>query len=280
MRLKVDARARAILRRLPVVNVYSLAELLLLALLAVQAARLLWTVVTPIAPLGDWRPAQPSLPGSPADILSGFDPFFRISGSQQAPAQVTALQLTLFGTRVDEAMGRGSAILAGADGVQNSVSVGQEVAPGVTLKAVFFDHITLDRGGASEDLFLDQSGGGAAAAAPTSGQPAAAPGAPPPPPPPAGGVTTAQIQADIGFIPRIEGGRVAGLVVRSQGSGAAFRAAGLRDGDIVTALGGRPATGAGDLERVAQDYAKGGSVPMTVERGGQTLALALPVAPR
>lgn len=278
MRLKVDARARAILRRLPVVNVYSVAELALLALLAVQSARLLWTVVTPIAPLGDWRPAQPSLPGSPADILSGFDPFFRVSGAQAATAQVTSLQLTLFGIRVDEAMGRGSAILAGPDGVQNSVSVGQEVASGVTLKAVYFDHITLDRGGASEDLFLDQSGGAAATPATAApGQPAAMPGASPPP---VGAVTTAQIQADIGFIPRIEGGRVAGMVVRSQGSGAAFRAAGLQDGDIVTALGGRSATGAGDLERVAQDYAKGGSVPMTVERGGQTLSLSLPVAPR
>ena len=48
MRLKLDARGRAILRRLPSVNVYSAAELLLLAGLAVQAARLVWTIVTPV----------------------------------------------------------------------------------------------------------------------------------------------------------------------------------------------------------------------------------------
>ena len=39
MRLKLDVRARRLLRRLPVVNVYSVAELALMAGLAVQGAR-------------------------------------------------------------------------------------------------------------------------------------------------------------------------------------------------------------------------------------------------
>jgi hypothetical protein len=158
MRLKLDARARRILRRMPVVNVYSVVELALLAGLAVQCARLAWTIVTPITPLGDWRPAAPMVVGSPADILRGFDPFFRLGGTAGAPATVTSLQLTLFGTRMDEAMGRSSAIIAGPDGVQQSVAVGDEIQPGVRLKAVAFDHVTIDRGGADEDLFLDQSG--------------------------------------------------------------------------------------------------------------------------
>ena len=50
MRLRFDARTRRILRRLPVVNVYSLAELVLIGGLAIQSARLFWTIVTPIAP--------------------------------------------------------------------------------------------------------------------------------------------------------------------------------------------------------------------------------------
>lgn len=276
MRLTFDARARAILRRIPVVNVYSLAELALLALLAVQCARLLWVVVTPIAPLGAWRPVEPTTIGAPGDILSGFDPFFRISG-RQGPAAVTSLDVKLFGIRIDEAMGRGSAIVAGADGVQRSVSVGEEVAPGVRLKAVAFDHVTLDRGGASEDLFLDQSGGAPAAPAPAGGGAAslaaAAPAA-------GGGITIEQMRAGISAIPRIDGGRVSGLVVRGQGDGGAFRAAGLRDGDVVTALGGRPVTGQGDFERLARERAGGGQVPITVERGGQTLSLSVAVAPK
>ncbi|WP_375243276.1 type II secretion system protein N [Sphingomonas parapaucimobilis] len=276
MRLRLDARGRRWLRRLPVVNVYSVAELALMAVLAVQGARLLWVIVTPVSPLGEWRPLAPAIAGSTSAILEGFDPFFRLQGQQAAPAAVTTLQLTLFGTRLDEASGRGSAILAGPDGVQRSVSVGEEIQPGVTLKAVAFDHITIDRGGATEDLYLDQSDAPPAAAG------ASAPGAPsvqaPGSVPPAGGVAIAQLRSDIGFIPRLDGGRVSGLVVRSQGSGAAFRAAGLREGDIVTALGGRPVTGPGDLDRLAADFAQGGSLSITVERGDQTLPLSLQIA--
>lgn len=274
MRLRLDARGRRWLRRLPVVNVYSVAELALMAVLAVQGARLLWVIVTPVSPLGEWRPLAPAIAGSPSAILEGFDPFFRLQGQQGAPAAVTNLQLTLFGTRLDEASGRGSAILAGADGVQRSVSVGEEIQPGVTLKAVAFDHITIDRGGRSEDLYLDQSDAPPATPAAQGAAPVPAPGSVPP----QGGVALAQLRSDIGFIPRLDGGRVSGLVVRPQGSGVAFRAAGLREGDIVTALGGRPVTGPGDLDRLASDFAQGGSLSITVERGDQTLPLALQIA--
>ena len=290
MRLKFDAPARRILRRLPVVNVYSVAELLLLAGLAVQGARLAWTVLTPVAPLGDWRPAALVVPGLPGSILAGFDPFFRLEATQQGPALVTALSLTLFGTRVDEASGRGSAIIAGADGVQNSIAVGDEIQPGVTLKAVAFDHVTIDRGGAEEDLFIVQSDTTPASPEAT-GTPAPggytppviqSPGAMQPPPPPIGpaasGVPVAQLRSEIGFIPRIDAGRISGLVVRSQGTGAVFRQAGLRDGDVGTSIGGRPVTGQGDLERVTADFARGGNIPITVERGSNTLPLAITIA--
>ncbi|WP_293878052.1 MULTISPECIES: type II secretion system protein N [unclassified Sphingomonas] len=276
MRLNIDARTRRILRRLPVVNVYSLAELLLIAGLATQCARLLWTLVTPVSPLGDWRPAEISVPGRPYDVLAGFDPFFRLGGAQPGPATVTALQLTLFGIRVDEASGRGSAIVAGADNVQKSIAVGEEIQPGVRLKAVAFDHITIDRGGTTEDLFLVQSdapqgGPPPGVPAPAGALPVVGQAAPPP-------IAANQIRGEIGFIPRIDGGRISGLVVRPQGTGNLFRTAGLREGDVVTAIGGRPVTGPQDLDRVTADFAGGGNIPITVERGTQTLALAITIA--
>ena len=281
MRLKLDARTRRILRRLPVVNVYSMAELVLLAGLATQVARLMWTLATPVSPLGDWRPADVSVPGRPYDVLAGFDPFFRLGGAQPGPATVTALQLTLFGIRVDEASGRGSAIVAGPDNVQKSVGVGEEIQPGVRLKAVAFDHITIDRGGTSEDLFLVQSDAPGAAPASAPGALPAPPGvAPPPGQPAAPAVAANQIRSEIGFIPRIDAGRVSGLVVRPQGTGTLFRTAGLREGDVVTAIGGRPVTGPQDLDRVTADFAGGGAIPITVERGQQTLALAITIASR
>lgn len=275
MRLKFDARARAILRRLPVVNVYSVTELALLAVLAAQGARLLWAIVTPVAPLGAWLPAGVAAPASVVASLTEFDPFYRVSGAQQAgPAVVTSLQLTLYGVRIDEAQGRGSAIIAGPDGVQNSISVGDEVAPGVILKSVAFDHVTLERGGVAEDLFLDQSGGtGGGAVAPAPGT-----GAAPAAAAPAGGAVNAeQLRTDINVIPRIDGGRISGLTVRGQGRGA-FQAAGLRDGDVVTQIGGNPIQGAADLERLVAGAAATGTLTMTVERGGQTVPLTVAVA--
>lgn len=279
MKLTFDARARAILKRLPAVNAYSVLEIMLLAGLAVQVARLAWVMVTPVAPLGEWRPAGPTIPMAPADVLRGADPFYRGGDPDGAPAVVTSLHLTLYGTRINEATGRGSAILAGPDGVQKSVAVGEEVAPGVVLKEVAFDHVTLDRGGAREDLFLDQSNGGGAGA---GAAPVSAPAAATAPQALAAGEPIAlnRFQADIGFVPRIDGGRIIGLVVRPQGSAAAFRAAGLMEGDIVTAIGGRPVNSPADFDAILGGLKNGGTLSLTVLRGGQSVPLSVPVAPR
>jgi general secretion pathway protein C len=267
MRLQLDARARRWLQRLPVVNLYSLAELALMAVLAAQLARLFWAIVTPVEPLGEWRPAPLILPASPVDTLTSFDPFFRLSGATAGPAVVTSLQLKLFGIRIDDATGRGAAIVAGPDGLQRSVSVGEEVSPGVRLSAVAFDHITLDRGGAKEDLFLDQSTQ-VTPAVTSTGSPA-----------PSAGVPAASLRQEIGFIPRIDGGRLSGLVLRPQGTGAVFAQAGLQEGDVLTSLAGRPVTGPDDVDRVGRDFPNGGNVPISVERGGRTLPLAITIAP-
>jgi general secretion pathway protein C len=278
MRLSFNPRARALMRRLQVVNVYSLFELIFLGLLAIQCARLVWAVVTPVSPLGDWRVAQPGVPGSPAAILRGFDPFFRTSntGGASQPT-VTTLQLKLFGTRSNDASGLGSAIIAGPDGLQKSVGVGEEIVPGATLKAVAFDHVTIDRGGVSEDLYIDQSGGApgdappADIAAPSAGAPLASL------PPGAAGITAAQLKSDIAFIPRIDGGRVTGLVVRPQGAAAAFKAIGLKEGDVVTAAGGRPIAGPADIDRLISGLAPGTNLSITVERGADVLPLAVTI---
>lgn len=279
MRLEIDSRARALLRRVPLVRVYSLVELALMALLAWQVARLIWVIVTPVDPVGRWRLPQAGMGSGAEAMLRGFDPFFRLSAAAPgAPATVvTPLQLTLFGTRLDGASGRGAAIIAGADNVQASYSVGEEVAPGVTLKQVAFDHVVLVRGGRDETLFIDQSAAAAAitrpgtavgAAAPAGGE-GAAPDAP---------ITAARLRGEIGFIPRIDGGKVSGLVVRPQGDGMLFRKIGLKEGDIVTQIGGRPISGPADVEALQSQFAKGGNISLTVERGADVLPLVVSVA--
>ncbi|MFZ5793711.1 MAG: type II secretion system protein N [Sphingomonas sp.] len=279
MRLVLDARARSVLRRVPVTKVYSALELLLIAVLAVQGARLVWTVVTPVGAIGVWRPAHSGFAGAPQALLSSFDPFFRISGGDAAgPAVVTSLQLTLFGTRVDEAQGGGSAIIAGPDGVQQSVGVGQEIMPGVRLKAVAFDHVTIDRNGASEDLFLVQPETPPVATPAPAAPPLVGGGPVRPMPSAPSGITFAQLRSDVGFIPRIDNGRVTGLTVRSQGSGMAFRTAGLHEGDVVTQIAGKPVGGTGDIERLAAQFAKGGQLSVAVERGKDTIPLSITIA--
>ena len=174
MRMVLNPRAARLLQRAARANRWTLLELALLSLLALQCARLLWTVATPVGPLGDWKPAEEASAAPTTALAASFDPFFRLT-RETGPAVVTALNLKLHGIRQDQASGRGSAIIATPDGRQRSFVVGEEIMPGVTLAAVAFDGVTISRGGATEQLFMDQS--------PIADAPAAADASPAPPAP-------------------------------------------------------------------------------------------------
>lgn len=286
MRLEIDARARNLLRLVPLTRLYSSLELALMGVLAWQTAQFGWALVTPVNPVGAWRLPTPGMGSAARETLRSFDPFFRLdAGTPAAQANVvTSLQLTLFGTRMDSATGRGGAIIAGPDGEQKSYAVGDEVAPGATLSKVAFDNVTILRGGREETLYIDQSGatapasgGGAVGASPTPGDGDATVGGRGAQSNPAG-ISLAQLRSEVGFIPRIDAGRVSGLVVRPQGSGATFRKIGLREGDIVTQIGGRPVTGPGDIEALSTQFARGGNISITVERGADVLPLVITVS--
>jgi len=244
------------------------------ALLVWQSVRLLWVLLTPVSPLGAWQP-QAAVIASPAErraLFTSLDPFFRGAAQGPAAATVTSAGLTLFGINLNEATGGGSAIIAGEDGVQMSYAVGDDIAPGLKLAGVAFDHVLLDRGGARESLFLDQSG-----EAPVAG---AATPLPAPTPEiganPAGGeLTAAALKVGVGFAPRTENGRVTGIAVQPQGDGATFRAAGLRPGDVIRAVGGRPIGSAGDAAALANQLAPGARIALEVERGASVVPVAI-----
>lgn len=114
-------------------------------------ARAIWLALTPAGALGVPPAAAPASPAA----LAAIDPFFP---QNAAPADaVSSLDLVLVGTRVDAASAQGSAIIATPDGNQISVAVGEEIMPGVRLAGVAFESVTLDRGGARETLYIDQS---------------------------------------------------------------------------------------------------------------------------
>ncbi|MGQ0589736.1 MAG: type II secretion system protein N [Sphingosinicella sp.] len=269
-------RAERLFRRLPRPTIFSALELALLALIAVQAARLVWAVVTPLGPLGEWRPAS-TLNALPAagGALGDFDPFFRLSGGG-APAVVTALNLQLFGVREDRATGRGSAIIGLPDGTQRSFAVGEEVMPGVTLAAVGFDYVTINRAGAMEQIFLDQSQPAATAGAPQPGQaPPPAPAAPAPPPPIAAAPAP---NAPLSLQPRMSNNQITGLIVAPGGDGgAAYRAAGFQPGDVIVAVTGQRVTGADQALTLFRQ--SGGSVTLMVDRGGRAVPVRMRTNP-
>lgn len=223
-------------------TVYRALEVALLILIAVQLARLVWAIVTPAGPIGEVRTPQATLqPGA------SFDPFFRI-GTQPGSMVVTSLALKLFGVRVDEAVGGGSAIVETPDGVQSSFGVGDEIMPGVTLKQVAFDSVTIDRNGVSEQLFLDQSVA-APVAKTNAAQPSTLPDA---------------LKAEGA------GGKVGGITISPGGPGDMMLQAGLLPGDVVTAVNGQPVN---SIEMVTSQLSKGGSVSLQVERAGRTISL-------
>lgn len=267
MRLALDkarlfGRARAI-------GGWTLFEAALIALVAIQCARLVWTLLTPVGPIGDWRPAGAARATVPAQTLSAFDPFFRLSASA-GPVTVTALNLSLHGIRQDQASGRGSAIIATPDGQQRSFAVGEEVVPGVTLAEVGFDSVTLSRGGAAEQLFMDQSPE-AAMVAPTA--PTAPVGQAPPMISISAPSPAPDLAAGIRLQPRMNGARVTGVVLYPQGSGEAFRAAGLAPGDVLLSIDGVRIASPDQLRALAQQLGPG--VGVQIERGGRVMSLQL-----
>lgn len=271
MRVAFSDTIRNLGGRLRPIDWLSVVEKLLLGLLALQCARLLWAVLTPVGSFGPWEGRQAHfLPVAERQALfSSFDPFYRGGLQQSGGGVVTSLALTVYGIRLNEGSGLGSAIVAGPDGVQNSFAVGEEIMPGVVLKAVAFDHITIDRGGAEEQLFLDQSQP-APTAAPDGGAPAGLPLSP------IAGMDNPgadMVKRDVGFTPRMQNGRVTGLILSARGPG--FQQAGFQPGDIVTQVDGQPIGSMSDLQALQGKIVPGARISLTVERGASPATINL-----
>ncbi len=251
-----------------------IAEMVLIIALVWATVSLLWAVARPMGPVGRWQASGSG--GVVADplILTRFDPFFRLQDT--AAPSVTSLNLKLFGTRIDSAMGRGAAFITTPDGIQNSYVVGDEIVPGVKLKAIASDNITIERGGTTEQLYLDQS---VAAAVVQPGAPPPPPGVPPPagvapmPAAPRAPLTPKAIIEGINFVPRMEKGVVTGFQVAPKGSSDAFNASGLQQGDIVTHIDGTPIRSPEGALAAINGLAPQARVSFTVDRGGKPVVV-------
>jgi len=243
-------------------DVYFWLKAVLLALVAIQAAKLFWVAATPVGPFGEWRPAPPRLlsPEAQTAVIAAVDPFFRPGAMQSSAASsAPSVGLQLFGTRVSQSGLPGSAILGASDGEQKSFAVGEEVAPGVTLSAVFFDHVILSRGSSTQTLYMAGAETGASDSGGASGGSAAA------------NVVGNAFQLK----PRNQGGRVTGVLVTPGSSPQLFAASGFRDGDVIVAVNGAQITSMIDVQQLQSSIAPGARLLLTVERGADKVPIAL-----
>jgi general secretion pathway protein C len=264
----------SLFRRWLPTDVYLWTKAVLLALVAMQLARLLWAIMIPVGPMGPWQPAQAKIlsPQAQAAVLAAVDPFYRNGPPAASAAATSTLNLQLFGVRENRGSGGGAAIIGAPDGEQGSYAIGEEVAPGVRLAAVFFDYVVLDRGGNQEKLFLDQSkspqviaGGAAPSATPApsgAGQP----------------LTAAAVRQAFTFSPRQQGGRVTGVLVAPAADPAMFASAGFQPGDVIVAVNGARITSPTDLAQLQSSLTPGARLSLTVERGAASVPIALNLA--
>lgn len=254
-------------------DVYFWAKALLLACVAIQLSRLLWVVVTPVGPFNDWRPRQARLLPAQAQtsLFAVLDPFFRQPAGAAPARQFPSIELELFGVREERGAGGGSAIIGPPDGQQVSYVVGEEVAPGVKLAAVFFDFVVLDSGGQQQKLYMD----GSSSAAPATAAPVAGSD---PAPAAAGTLTAEAARRAIRLAPRSSGGRVTGVMVSPGTDGASFAAAGLRPGDVIVAVNGARISSQTDLAQLQSSLAPGARLSLSVERGASIVPVALNIA--
>jgi general secretion pathway protein C len=235
---------------------YTSFKAVLLAVLAVLAAQLAWTIVTPAGPFGDWRPAAPRTLSAEAQsaVLAAVDPFFRSASTAPRAGAEAPLDLQLFGTRLGSDGVPGSAILGQPEGEQGSYVVGEEVAPGVKLAAVHFDHVDLDRGGIRQSLYMPD--------AQAEGAPSAGP-------------SGASLADAFEFKPRMSGAAVTGAIVSPGRNKVPFASSGLRQGDVIVAVNGARITSIIDIQQLHAGLAPGARFVLTVERGAQTIPIPL-----
>lgn len=251
-------------------------EIVLALALAVQAVRLALIVMAPSVEIAAADRAAP--PAADLSVFQRFDPFSRGQSGQAAAASATG-GYRLFGLR-QGGPGGGSAIIGLADGRQLSVGVGEEIEPGVILKSVGAETVTVSRGGVDERL--------AFAEVPVSAPVTLADDDPVVAPPasataPAAGqarlIDPARLAAQAALRPRLQGARVNGLTVSGRGDGAALRAAGLQSGDVILAVNDTELNSLESLNALRGELGAAPTARIRFERNGQVQTVTVRTAP-
>lgn len=168
--------------------------------------------------------------------------------------------------------GQGAAIFALADGRQRLVAVGREVTPGVRLESIAADRATLHDGVQRLEFVLPElQATSTAAAVPMT----------PPAPAPVAAVVRADPQRDLADFraalkPEGDPGKPRGYRIGGTVPLPTLDRAGLRAGDLVLAVNGRPLDEA-RLNELPTELAGAVAIEIDYERAGRRLRATIPI---
>ncbi len=262
--------------------------LLLALLLGLQLARLFWWAVPvpdvwqplPAVPVETRRAAQVDVAALAEAQLFGSAAPAAAAETNLANAPDTNLNLTLLGIFAGDVEADSRALISTGNGEEEPFSIGDEVVRGAELKAIFPDRVVLSRNGRNEVLRLDKDAPSRNLVADTS-SPNALPDRVALP---QLASVREQILQDptqaanyLRVQPAAVGGAMRGYRIYPGRDRSLFNAAGLRPGDLVTAINGTELNDATRALQMLTELSTATQVSLTVERGGnpQTVNISL-----
>ena len=270
--------------------------------------RLVWLLVPRGDAAFDTAPMRVGAAGAgpaPAQSIAKWHLFgsapFKPGAGASAPA--TTLSLILRGTFASGDPASGIAVISGADSDERAYRVGEEVAPGAHLAAVYADHVILVHEGVEETLVLPRDRNLApgdivrATPATVTSRAAVNPLAPGhagvTPDSIAAGVPSQQVAVSADWqqtlarlrqnpdqlarsmqvVPVLDGGKLTGVRVAAGSDVALIQHIGLRAGDIVTSVNGLPIDSLARGQEIMSSLKNSSSVRVTVLRDGKSTDL-------
>jgi len=258
-------------------------ELLLVVLIARLLAELVWALA-PAPAAAAWKPAPVTAPERAAAIDLNRILAAQLFGTYQPPANPAAaaletapetqLNLTLLGIFADAHDVKGSRALIGNGNDEKPYAVGDEVARGVILKAIFADRVVLSRNGRLETLRLDKDRASSAPGSAEVSTAAETPGG-------EGGESLLAIRNKLLANPQLtanyirvqpvnNSGVLTGYRVYPGSNRSLFTDSGMHPGDVVTSINGVQLDDPAKSLQLLSDLSQASALSLVVQRGGET----------
>ena len=278
-------------RRLP-----ELASLVLVVVIAKLAAELVWALV-PTPEGAAWQPPPPTQPqiaargGVDLSAVNNAHLFGQFTApaapvlADLAAAPDTQLNLTLLGILSNgrnDKDSRSRALISAQGGEEKPYSVGDDVSRGVQLTAIFPDRVILNRNGKLETLRLDKESTSGLTGSPITQlqeQPADQGDD-------SASESLSEIRSQLLEDPskvadyiRVQpvntGSGLSGYRIYPGRDRTVFAAAGLRPGDIVTAVNGTALNDPSRSLQLLNELSQSSQINLTVDRGGQPQSFSI-----